>query len=666
MILDSSIAIDTETTGFYPRNCDIFSVQIGTGNDNYLIDLQVWNDGFKFEQIIPYIKNKHLVLQNAQFDLAFFYKYGFYPDKIQDTFLASKILYNGYASYRHGFAYIFERELGVIYDKSEQQNIANVMLRNHKAIAYCFQDVDRLLELARHLYKKCVNEGCLGTYRLHCNYARVLAYVEICGLPINKEKWLKKMELDLENLEKAKSAVIEYIYSNLPKYQDPQIDLFCNKKKLRLNLDSPSQMIPVFEDLKIDVETSDGKKSIKKDVINKSEHEFLDIWDDYQTASHTVSTFGATVADKIVDGRIYTSFNPILDTSRISTRKNEINFLNLPANPETRDCFEHSEGYQMIVSDYDAHEGVVNACLTNDKVMREAVLEDKDLHCAFARKLFPELKDVDDDTMKAEHKSKRDAAKAPRFLFQYGGNAFTLYTNENIPLEEAEQIEADFRDLHRGIYEWGDKVLAEALRKGYIESCLGFRLHLSYYDEFIELAKRLEELDNDFWQDYRKGKAQYVALRDYNDFITNPPLKDEEDSSQGYLQWKGEIPQITDRVSYDAYRSNRQWISEYFSKKSKYLKLCLNNPIQSTASHQFKNGGIRLFEKIIENGHQGRVRICNPVHDEWVLEVEDALVEQYKTILEDAMINGGMELMPDKTMMLKAEAKAGKSWYQAK
>jgi ribonuclease D len=92
MVLGRSIAIDTETTGLYPRNCDIFSVQIGTGSDNYLIDLQEWNDGFKFEQIIPFITDKFLILQNAQFDLTFFYKYGFYPDKIHDTFLASKIL----------------------------------------------------------------------------------------------------------------------------------------------------------------------------------------------------------------------------------------------------------------------------------------------------------------------------------------------------------------------------------------------------------------------------------------------------------------------------------------------------------------------------------------------------------------------------------------------
>jgi ribonuclease D len=34
-----TIALDTETTGLTPRNCDIFCVQIGTGTNNYIIHM---------------------------------------------------------------------------------------------------------------------------------------------------------------------------------------------------------------------------------------------------------------------------------------------------------------------------------------------------------------------------------------------------------------------------------------------------------------------------------------------------------------------------------------------------------------------------------------------------------------------------------------------------
>ena len=183
-------------------------------------------------------------------------------------------------------------------------------------------------------------EGCLESYKLTVQYSRVLSYMENCGLPINEEKWLSKMKSDQKELEEAKLEVENYIYNTLPKYREIQTSLFeSNDGKIMINLDSPMQMIPVFEDLGINTTDSKGKKSIKKDVIRKTPHEFLSVWLAYQEASHTVSTFGKTVADKIVDGRIYTSFNPLLDTSRISTRKNNINFLNFPANKKTRECF---------------------------------------------------------------------------------------------------------------------------------------------------------------------------------------------------------------------------------------------------------------------------------------------------------------------------------------
>jgi ribonuclease D len=93
MLLPETIAIDTETTGLTPLNCDIFCVQIGTGKNNYLIHM--YDDNYEFNDIVSYIKNKTLVGQNLLFDIGFFYKYKFYPKKIKDTMLATKILYNG-------------------------------------------------------------------------------------------------------------------------------------------------------------------------------------------------------------------------------------------------------------------------------------------------------------------------------------------------------------------------------------------------------------------------------------------------------------------------------------------------------------------------------------------------------------------------------------------
>ena len=128
-----------------------------------------------------------------------------------------------------------------------------------------------------------------------------------------------------------------------------------------------------------------------------------------------VSTFGDSIYQKIENERIYTHFNPMVDTSRLSTRRGEINFLNFPADKETRNCFEANEGNVMVVCDYSGQETVVAADLSGDEVMTNSVIHGDDLHCAFARVLFPELKELSDEEIIEKHKSSRQAAKSPRF-----------------------------------------------------------------------------------------------------------------------------------------------------------------------------------------------------------------------------------------------------------
>jgi ribonuclease D len=71
MILPETIALDTETTGLTPRNCDIFCVQIGTGTNNYIIHM--YDDNYEFLNLVPYLNNKVLIGHNILFDLGFMY-----------------------------------------------------------------------------------------------------------------------------------------------------------------------------------------------------------------------------------------------------------------------------------------------------------------------------------------------------------------------------------------------------------------------------------------------------------------------------------------------------------------------------------------------------------------------------------------------------------------
>ena len=150
MLLPNKIAVDTETTGLQARHCDLFCIQIGTGKDNYIIDLYSSVDCHTFYHVIPYLIGKTMIFHNALFDLGFMYQYNFYPTDVLDTMLASKILLNGkedsdnwYAPYRHDFGAVMKREIDAVYDKTDQKNIHIVKLSQPSTIEYSFNDVDR-------------------------------------------------------------------------------------------------------------------------------------------------------------------------------------------------------------------------------------------------------------------------------------------------------------------------------------------------------------------------------------------------------------------------------------------------------------------------------------------------------------------------------------------
>ena len=639
MILPDVISCDSETTGLEARHNDMFCFQIGSGENNYII--KMYEDDYTFKELIPFLKRKTLIFHNGLFDLGFCYKHDFYPDDVRDTMLASKILYNGdVENMTHDFGAVMKRELGIIYDKTDQKNIATVKLSQPSTIKYSFNDVDKLIELHQAMERK-IDEGRYRkTYDLHCKYIRALAYIEQCGLPISSIEWKKKMEEDKKNVNTYKEKIEEYIYNNLKEYRDNQIDIFNPKKRINCSISSPIQMIRVFQKLGIETKDKDGKDSINESIISKSEHEFVSLWLKFQEANHRVTTFGEGIYSKIENERIYTNFNPMVDTARLSVRKGNINFLNFPSDKETRKCFVANKGNKLVVCDYSGQENVIIADFSGDKAMTSSVVNGDDLHCMLAKVLFPEIKDLSDEEIIKKHKQKRQESKPIRFAFAYGGNAYTIHVNGGIPLERANEIEKGFKELHEGLYTWGDKVLQQAIKVGWIESVDGWKLHLSQFKRFCELHKIINDFSKSDWTLYKEGKQEYKNLLNIKEYT------------------------IVNSRAYEFYKIKRKQVSDYFKLKSEYSRLALNNPVQTCGGHMIKRATLLLFDWIVKNNYQWRIKICNSIYDELVLECEEELTEITKKQLEKSMIKGGNHYLTNLT--IKADAGVGNSWAEAK
>jgi|SRR6478736_135507 len=658
MKLLDTLGIDSETTGLEARHCDMFCLQIGTGLDNYIIDFYTSEDHYTFEEVVPYLEDRVLVFHNGTFDLGFFYKHNFFPWKIRDTMIANKVLYNGqyrlydsiktgskvYLPVKSDFGSVMAFEMNIKYDKTEQKNIHIVKLSQPSTIQYSFNDVDKLVRLHNLMKQKIDAGGFRQTYNLHCQYIRVLAYMEQCGLAISSSKWMNKMTKDKDDVALWENIIKCYIFDNLPQFADRQFDMFDEEKRIKISLTSPAQMIKVFNAFGIPTVDKDGKDSIGEDIISKSSHEFVSMWLKFQAANHRVSTFGKTIYDKIENERLFTNFNPMVDTARLSSRKGGINFLNFPSDSDTRDCFSCKEGNVMVVCDWSGQETVIAADLSGDKAMTDSVINDSCLHCAFARILFPEIEHLSDKEIKKDHSGLRQAAKSPRFAFQYGGSAYTIHINEGIPMERAQEIEDGFRKLHGGIYEWGAKVLKEALSKGYIESADGWKLKLPKYDLYKKGKEKMDSISKEQWAVYRIGKEEYKAEWAAKD--------------------KGEVYQIMNLEAYKYYRSIVKDVSNFFKLQSEYMRLCLNNPVQSRGAHQLKKASILLFNWILENNYQWIILLSNSVHDEIVLECPEELGQIASDKLSECMIEGGNYYLTN--LKIKADAAYGNSWYSAK
>jgi DNA polymerase-1 len=657
MLLPDKIAFDKETTGLKALKDKVFSIQIGTGKDNYLIDLQEYDTPLikgkqlYYEEVVPYIKDKELVGHNISFDIGFAYMKGVFPNKVRDTMIASKILHNGemelneaykLVPMRHGFGQVMERELGLYYDKSEQKNIHKVRLSTAKAIQYCFNDVDRLLELEADLYSKLEKYGATETYKLNCDYLKAMVYMELCGLPISTQKWAAKSEVDKKTSLQLQANIVEYIYDRYPQFRDEQLNLFGFIKRIHPLLSSPDQMIPVFEAMGINIVDDDGKKSISEDVINKSPHEFVEMWLEYKGYEHRVTTFGNNILSKVENGHIYTNFNPIVDTCRIASRKKEINFLNFPADKITRDCFVASKGYKIIVADFSNQEAVTLADKSQNTASLKTILEGADSHCILAREVYPELRALSDDEIKKHHKDKRQIGKIANFTFAFGGTGYTAAKNLNISIEEGDRIYEAYRRINKETFDWGDTIYQEAIKTGYIESADGFKLKLPYFDDFINLQKKIKSFTQDEWSLYKNGKA-LSKIESGREFFSKDEIK-----------------------ALDFYLFNKENVSKLAKTRSKYMRLCLNNPIQATAAHETKRSMVNLFEYIKSRGHLRQCRIANCVHDEIVLECKEELVEEYKEALGRIMRDSANYYLKSGLVKMEADANVGDSWYEAK
>lgn len=611
----SVVELDTETMGLDPYTKELLTVQLGCAEFQVVIDCT----SVDIHLFKEYMENPQRMFLgwNIKFDLKFLYHQRIVPLRVYDGYLAEKLLWLGYPAGMHEMSLKAAsiNYLGVDMDKSVRGKIIQTGL-TEDVIVYAAGDVSYLGKIRDKQLVELEKKGLLKAIDFENEFVKCLAYIEYCGAKLDVDKWKIKMATDLNNLEKYEAELNEWVeeseYSSKYCSVNIQGDLFNGfdtKPRCHINWTSSQQVIPLFEELGLNLKVLDKKtKHYKKSVDIKvvepqaSKSPLIPIYIKYKKAAIIVNTFGQKFLNLInpVTGRIHANFNQLgTDTGRLSST--EPNLQNLPHDAQTRACFVSDKGNRWISADYSGQESYLMASMANDEAMLDELINGSgDLHSLTAKMVFQQIpRDMPLKDIKKNFKDLRQEAKGYEFCFNYGGQDSTLIRNYGLDAKRAKEIYENYMSGFAGLKRYQDFRRVDVMRKGYIllSPITG---HKAYIYDYDELKMQMEKRDDpDFWAYYREMKQE------------NP----ECDTVQG--------------------------VRRLARRKAESEKQSINYPIQAAGALCFKLASIKLFNWLLKNGLLFKVKYCIPVHDEINLEAPDEISEEVADILVKCMVSAG-------------------------
>lgn len=477
-----------------------------------------------------------------------------------------------------------------------------------------------------------------------------------------------------------------------------------------INWNSSKQVIRLFEELGFDLLVKDKKTGkMKKSVESKfielqaSKSSIVPLYLEYSAAFKVVTSFGQNFLDAInpVTQRIHPTFNQMMDTGRLScgsggkgkggktkdddiaeeedenkdtsTQANDksVNVQQLPATEETRAAFVPEKGHLLVDCDYGDQEGHVFTELSNDKEWI-AFYNDpnqRDGHSFVAKMCFPkDLDGVAEKDVKKVRKGLRDLAKKARFCFNYNGQAPTMATNCNIPVDFATEIYNNYFKRFNGIASYFKVQKRDMWNRGYIliSKITGLRAYIYDYPILKGIERRKNGME-DFWDIYK-------AARDSGRVISEIPPSVMQEIAKKFAQGVP-IEEIAVRYSYKVKKAgkveerfidiNRETVyvsvmKHLWKRRSASDNQSCNYPSQGTAAAMTKIAGIRYFNHLVNDGLIFKVLIPNDVHDEYLIEPPTEIAEQEAQKLSECMEYAASIFC--KKVTIKAVPEIGSCW----
>lgn len=651
------LQVDTETDG---RDCHINKLLcVQFGSKKYDFQIVVDCSIIDISQYKEILETKGLILQNAKFDLQFFYSNNIIPRKIYDTMIVEQVLYLGfpynpitpeeYRKYNYDFPYLEhidiktgktfytlsfslqalgKKYLNIDIDKSTRGEIIWRGL-DSQVILYAAGDVTYLEDIMNKQLVSLKEKKCLKAAQLECGFIPTISYLEWCGIKLDVNKWKDKMNNDYECLQKAEDDLNSFVV-NTPSlqsfvYYDLQGSLwdgFDSKPKININWSSSSQVVKVAKILGFDTKVQDKKTGEDKDsVIEKHlkkqkgiNDEFLKLYFNYQEYAKVVSSFGQGHLDAInpITNRIHTQYKQLgADTGRMScgsTKSNDdlAKYKKLP-----KGSCKYPNMQQL------PHDEVTRSCFVADNNNYWVSCDYAAIESRLGGDIYKEQSIIDE--------------------FLYGsGDMHSLVAKmifkelADVPVSDIKKKYPHLRNAAKPV-EFSQQFGGSAFA---IQNSMGCSLEEAQYfaDAYMKGFPGIAK--------FKEKGAKNV--REYG-FIELCPITGHKTYWWDFNKWKERQSSFTQEF-WEDYREHHKGtlspvaleVKEHFQAVSKWERKALNSVTQGTGAIILKDSQISVFNWIVNNGYFGLIRLCNLTHDEanWEYPKE---VEKFPSLLKEEM-----------------------------
>jgi len=417
--------------------------------------------------IDPKIKK---ICHNLKYEYTVFKRYGIEMKNCFDTMLASYLL--DPEEHRHSLDNLSKKYFNYdmihfkdLFGKKEKPDFSSIFIE--RATEYAAEDSDFTYRLYKIFSKKIHDEALEKVLKdLELPLVPILSEMENAGILLDRDllyDMSKEFEKELNLIEKS----------------------IFNMAGVEFNLNSPKQLenilfekmgLPTFGKTAKGTGYSTGVGVLEK--LNKH-HEIAGKILEYRTLSKLKSTYLDALPKSIKKstGRLHTSFNQtVAATGRLSS--SNPNLQNIPARGKygkmIRSAFIAPKGMKLVSFDYSQVELRVLAHMCGDENLRNAFINELDIHTMTASKIF----EVNPEDVKSDMRRK---AKEINFGVVYGLNAYGLSDRLGISNSDAKRYLELFFMKYPGIKDFIENTISMATEKGFVTTLFGRKRWLDHY-----------------------------------------------------------------------------------------------------------------------------------------------------------------------------------------